>query len=252
MGLPQTIVAMTINEKLNSRKILPIVSDPTDEDTDGDELCDNEDEFLLVFNKWFKYNRDDSIDYAVKWAYDVNYEYYCYDKGGDCTNFASQCLYAGGFVMDDIWYSYRGNYKQDYTIYDTIVWTFAIFRNHNTVYKYDYYWNVSDAWGHLPDFENYLETSNLSVEKVTITDVGSISNLIEQYNIQKGDIMLLDKTGSGVPYHATIISSVEGGEIKYAAHTKSRFDENVDAFFKDYKNSCVYVYVMNDGVVTYD
>jgi hypothetical protein len=48
MGMPQTIVAMTINEKLNSRKILPIVSDPTEEDTDGDGIFDDEDTAALT------------------------------------------------------------------------------------------------------------------------------------------------------------------------------------------------------------
>ena len=38
-----------------------------------------------------KYDRDKVIEYAKKWAYSRNPQYYNYDGiGGDCTNFASQ------------------------------------------------------------------------------------------------------------------------------------------------------------------
>ena len=41
------------------------------------------------------------IAYAKKWAYRRNPNYYNFDElGGDCTNFASQCLVAGGAVMN--------------------------------------------------------------------------------------------------------------------------------------------------------
>ena len=39
--------------------------------------------------------------YAHNWAYGRNPAYYNYELlGGDCTNFASQCLFAGSGVMD--------------------------------------------------------------------------------------------------------------------------------------------------------
>ena len=42
------------------------------------------------------YNRKDVYDYAKKWAFSRNPKYYNFDLiGGDCTNFASQCIYAG-------------------------------------------------------------------------------------------------------------------------------------------------------------
>lgn len=47
------------------------------------------------------YNRLAAVSYAKKWAYGRNPNFYNYDKiGGDCTNFASQCLYAGTGVMN--------------------------------------------------------------------------------------------------------------------------------------------------------
>ena len=55
------------------------------------------------------YNRDKSVEYAHEWAHSRNPKYYNFDKlGGDCTNFISQCLYAGcgamNYTRDTGWY----------------------------------------------------------------------------------------------------------------------------------------------------
>lgn len=47
------------------------------------------------------YDRKAAVSYAHKWAYGRNPKYYDYEKlGGDCTNFASQCIYSGCKVMN--------------------------------------------------------------------------------------------------------------------------------------------------------
>lgn len=47
------------------------------------------------------YRRDKAVAYAHRWAYARNPAYYDFsDLGGDCTNFASQVLYAGTGVMN--------------------------------------------------------------------------------------------------------------------------------------------------------
>ena len=47
------------------------------------------------------YDRQAAVDYAHRWAYYRNPDFYNFDElGGDCTNFASQCLYAGSKVMN--------------------------------------------------------------------------------------------------------------------------------------------------------
>ena len=39
--------------------------------------------------------------YARRWALSRNPEFYSFDEiGGDCTNFVSQCVYAGSLVMN--------------------------------------------------------------------------------------------------------------------------------------------------------
>ena len=47
------------------------------------------------------YDRQAAVTYAHRWAYHRNPDFYNFDElGGDCTNFASQCLYAGAGVMN--------------------------------------------------------------------------------------------------------------------------------------------------------
>ena len=62
------------------------------------------------------YDRRAAVRYAHRWAYGRNPAYYDYEEvGGDCTSFASQCLYAGIGVMDYTpeygWYYLDANNK---------------------------------------------------------------------------------------------------------------------------------------------
>ena len=50
----------------------------------------------------FSYNRMAAVEYAKEWAYKRNPDFYDFSRiGGDCTSFASQCLYAGVGVMNE-------------------------------------------------------------------------------------------------------------------------------------------------------
>lgn len=62
------------------------------------------------------YNREAVYEYAKKWAYGRNPKYYNFDPvGGDCTNFVSQCIYAGcgqmNYNRNNGWYYIDGNNK---------------------------------------------------------------------------------------------------------------------------------------------
>ena len=47
------------------------------------------------------YERGKAVAYAHKWAFGRNPAYYDFENiGGDCTNFASQCIHAGGGLMN--------------------------------------------------------------------------------------------------------------------------------------------------------
>lgn len=63
-----------------------------------------------------EYDRERAVEYAKKWALGRNPEYYDYSGiGGNCTAFASQCVYAGCGIMnytpDYGWYYIDGNDK---------------------------------------------------------------------------------------------------------------------------------------------
>ena len=54
------------------------------------------------------YDRISAINYAKKWAFSFNSEFFdCSNSGGDCANFVSQCLHAGGLPMSEDWKSGR-------------------------------------------------------------------------------------------------------------------------------------------------
>ena len=62
------------------------------------------------------YNREAAVQYAHRWAYGRNPRFYDYEElGGDCTNYASQSLYAGTGIMNYTptfgWYYINGNDK---------------------------------------------------------------------------------------------------------------------------------------------
>ncbi|SHE96951.1 amidase domain-containing protein [Clostridium fallax] len=53
----------------------------------------------------FNYDGNEAKNYAVKYSLDYNPFYSDYNgKGGDCTNFVSQCIKAGGIPTDYVWF----------------------------------------------------------------------------------------------------------------------------------------------------
>lgn len=62
------------------------------------------------------YDRRAAVMYAHEWAFGRNPLFYDYERlGGDCTNFASQCIFAGSGVMNFTptfgWYYIDANQK---------------------------------------------------------------------------------------------------------------------------------------------
>ena len=62
------------------------------------------------------YDRRAAVAYAHQWAYGRNPDFYDYEEiGGDCTNFASQCIFAGCGIMNFTptygWYYITANQK---------------------------------------------------------------------------------------------------------------------------------------------
>lgn len=60
------------------------------------------------------YDRNKSVEYAFQWAMGRNPRFYDFSEiGGDCTNFVSQCIYAGSgrmnYTKDTGWYYISNN-----------------------------------------------------------------------------------------------------------------------------------------------
>ncbi|HHV98229.1 MAG TPA: amidase domain-containing protein [Clostridiaceae bacterium] len=139
----------------------------------------------------FPYNRGKAVEYAHRWAFGRNPAYYDFEKiGGDCTNFASQCIYAGSGVMNYTpvygWY-YRSSYDR------TPSWTGV-----NFLYK-------------------FLVNNN---------GQGPFAREVDISRIMPGDIVQLSFSGDGSFQHSPVVVAVGNpphiSNILVAAHTEDR------------------------------
>lgn len=134
------------------------------------------------------YEREKAVAYAHRWAYGRNPAFYDFEElGGDCTNFASQCIYTGSGVM---------NYTPTYG------W---------------YYINASKrapAWTGVPYLYNFLtENENGS---------GPFGREVSIWEIKPGDICQMDIDNRGF-HHNPVIMEVglppNPDNILVAAHS---------------------------------
>lgn len=153
---------------------------------DKSSSCNSE--FSDVENS--NYNREKAREYALKWATSSNKEYYNYiNDGGDCTNFVSQVLRAGGleFVGSKenatsikSWFYYSSNLPNR-----TSTWTAAnpfnlhFGKEYKRAYKYREY-KIEDAlknWDeiystiYIGDIVQYSRPNNIAFHSQAITDV---------------------------------------------------------------------------------
>jgi len=142
------------------------------------------------------YNRTAAVDYARKWALSRNPAYYDFEKtGGDCTSFASQCIYAGAGVM-----------------------------NYTPVMGW-YYNSALDrtpSWSGVEYLYNFL-TSNESV--------GPYAHEVPAKEALPGDIVQLG-TASGAFYHSPVITAISP-MILVAAHTYDAYDRPLSSYIFD-------------------
>ena len=133
------------------------------------------------------YNREAAVAYARKWALGRNPAYYDFENiGGDCTNFASQCIYAGAKVMNftpDLGWYYNSSYDR------------------------------AAAWTGVEYLYNFL---------VNNKSVGPYAHVVSQSEAKPGDIVQLG-TVNGDFYHSPVIIAVRP-MILVAAHTYDALD----------------------------
>lgn len=136
------------------------------------------------------YDREAVVRYAHRWAYGRNPDFYDYEYiGGDCTNFASQCVYAGSGVM---------NYLRDFGWY-------YIDAN-----------NKAPAWTGVPYFYNFMTR--------TAQDRGPVAVDAPIGDIRLGDVIQLSFNGETWNHTPVVVEllrtpAVEPGDILIAAHS---------------------------------
>ena len=141
-------------------------------------------------------NTAQSTAYARRWAFSRNPAFYDFDGvGGDCTNFVSQCLWAGGAAM---------NYTPD------LGW---------------YYRSPEDraaAWTGVEYFYNFITTN---------AGVGPFGEVVPVDAARTGDVIQLG-SGGGY-YHTLFVVAVRRGEPYIAAHTYDAFNRALSTYTYD-------------------
>lgn len=129
---------------------------------------------------FIKYDRKSAVEYATKWALSRNTQYKDYENwGGDCTNYISQCVHAGGIPFDNTgnnilkqWYWYNDN-------------------------------NRTPSWTGAEPFYKYLITNNSEETQ----NYGIYAKEVSYNELQPGDIVQL-LYEDNLAYHNMIITKV--------------------------------------------
>ncbi len=141
-----------------------------------------------------EYNRQAAYDYAKKWAFGRNPAFYDFSAiGGDCTNFASQCIYAGARVM---------NYTP------TFGW---FYRSAN---------DRTPSWTGVEFLYNFL---------VNNEGAGPFAKEVPLNELEVGDIVQLGRA-TGDFYHSPVVVGVRRGNIYVAAHSYDAFNRPLSSY----------------------
>ncbi|ADU23853.1 amidase domain-containing protein [Ruminococcus albus] len=225
----QKIMVETFDEEFETINIFKFkpTSDPTDPDTDDDELddyheliaatnafdddtdddgaLDGRDKYPLNLSDTI-YDRNAAYEYSQKYYNTFNSEYPRIDS--DCANFVSQCVYAGGMQMNSLWYVKKNNLFD----YITTVWGD---RAQDLSLKWSLKWTDAEA-----QYKYFKETYSIAYYKINRGD--SISDFVQNHlEIKVGDTLYfhnVHKPKKEVT-HATIISKIDDSEIYYAGHS---------------------------------
>lgn len=136
-----------------------------------------------------KYNRNLAVAYAKKWALSRNPRYYNFDPvGGDCTNFVSQCLFAGSQKM---------NY------------------NYENGWYYNNGYDKSPSWTNVESLFKFL-TKNKGY--------GPRGKQVSQTEIQVGDIAQLSFSGNTFEHSLLIINIDDLNNLNKIAITSHTYD----------------------------
>jgi hypothetical protein len=149
------------------------------------------------------YDRQSALDYAQKWALKRNPQYYDFEPlGGDCTNFASQVIFAGSGIM---------NYTRV---------TGWFYQNQD---------NRSPSWTGVSYLYNFLTGNHNS---------GPFATLSTIYDVLAGDILQMAFDGGPFQHSCIIVNKKEQKllppQIFIAAHSYNTYNEPLSNY--DYSN----------------
>ena len=147
------------------------------------------------------YQNDRAVEYARTWALSRNPLFTDFTgRGGNCTNFVSQCVLAGSCVM---------NRTPDFG------W---------------YYVSESDrapAWSSVEYFFDFM--TGVPAFASQNGGVGPFATVIPRRNAVPGDVVqYADEEGDW--YHTVIISAVENGEIYVCAQSDNALDRPISSY----------------------
>ena len=145
-----------------------------------------------------EYNRMAVLDYARRWALSRNPEYYDFsDIGGDCTSFASQCIFAGCGVM---------NYTPTYGWY------------------YLSGFDKSPSWSGVNYFYDFMTTN---------TGPGPFGVEVALSDLLPGDIIQLG-TDNRKFYHTLVLTGIRQTSTRriyfVSAHTKDAYMRRLSTY----------------------
>jgi hypothetical protein len=146
------------------------------------------DDLILKRFSIVSYRREKAVEYAHKWAEGRNPQFFDFENyGGDCTNFASQCIFAGSGLM-----------------------------NPTPVYGWNYFssYNRTASWTGVNFLYDFL---------INNMEEGPFAEIVDASEAKPGDVVQLSFENKYVFNHSPVI--VETGNppnpdnIKIAAHT---------------------------------
>ena len=144
----------------------------------------------------FAYNRLAAVSYARRWALERNPMYYDFDEiGGDCTNFASQCIYAGARVMN----------------YEPVFGWYYILPD-----------DRSPSWTGVEFLYSFLVNNN---------SFGPFGRSVGQNQVQIGDIIQLGRA-DGTFYHSLVVSATFP-RILVCAHSDDYLNRPLSSYTYD-------------------
>ena len=148
-----------------------------------------------------EYNRIRAVQYAKRWALERNPLFLNFaGRGGDCTSFVSQCIFAGcctmNFTPDFGWYYIDAN-------------------------------NRAPAWSSVEFFYDFITGNPIFISENG--GVGPFGIEVSAENVVEGDVVQL-ADADGDFYHTLIITGFRNGDTLVSAHTNDALDKPLSMY----------------------